>query len=58
MEMATESGVPALAIGKTGGSRIRMAVAGELAVDSAAEELESLWNTALERNFRRPAGVQ
>ncbi len=58
MEMATESGVPALAIGKTGGSRIRMAVAGELAIDGAAEELESLWNTALERNFRRPAGVQ
>jgi len=58
MEMAAEEGVPALAIGKTGGSRIRMAIAGELAIDGAVEELESLWNTALERNFRRPAGVQ
>jgi phosphoribosylformylglycinamidine synthase II len=58
MEMAAEEGVPALAIGKTGGSRIRMAIAGERAIDGAVEELESLWNTALERNFRRPAGVQ
>jgi phosphoribosylformylglycinamidine synthase II len=58
MEMAAEEGVPALAIGKTGGNRIRMAIAGERAIDGAVEELESLWNTALERNFRRPAGVQ
>ena len=29
MEMAAEAGVPAPAIGRTGGSRIRMAVAGQ-----------------------------
>jgi phosphoribosylformylglycinamidine synthase II len=37
MEMAAEEGVPALAIGKTGGNRIRMAIAGERAIDGAVE---------------------
>ena len=58
MRMAAEAGVPALAIGRTGGSRISMAVAGELAIDGPVEELESLWNGALARYFVRRSGVE
>jgi phosphoribosylformylglycinamidine synthase len=49
MQLAAELGVPALAIGTTGGPRIRMAVAGEVAVDCAVAAAEKVWATALER---------
>ena len=51
MRLAAELGVPALAIGTTGGSRIRMAVAGEVAIESALEQAETVWSTALERRL-------
>jgi phosphoribosylformylglycinamidine synthase len=56
IQMAAEEGVPALAIGRTGGSRIRIAVAGELAIDGDVTELERTWSDALSQFFRRPAG--
>jgi phosphoribosylformylglycinamidine synthase II len=51
MEMATAIGVPALAIGRTGGSAIRIAVAGEIAIDCALSVAEQIWKTSLERHI-------
>jgi phosphoribosylformylglycinamidine synthase len=51
VQMAAELGVPALAIGQTGGSRLRMAVAGELAIDCALAEAEQTWAVSLERRL-------
>jgi phosphoribosylformylglycinamidine synthase len=51
MEMAAATGVPALAIGRTGGPAIRIAVAGEIAIDCALAEAEQIWSTALEKHF-------
>jgi phosphoribosylformylglycinamidine (FGAM) synthase-like enzyme len=51
MQMAAEMGVPALAIGVTGGSRLRMAVAGEMAVDCALDQAEAAWSAALEQRL-------
>jgi phosphoribosylformylglycinamidine synthase len=56
MQVAAEEGVPALAIGRTGGSRIRMAVAGELAIDGDVAELERIWSDALSQFFRNARG--
>ncbi|HEU4692950.1 MAG TPA: AIR synthase-related protein, partial [Vicinamibacterales bacterium] len=49
MQLATSLGVPALAIGRTGGSRIRIAIAGEPAIDLSVAQAEQAWSTALER---------
>ncbi len=49
MELAATLGVPALAIGRTGGSRIRIAIAGEPAIDLSLMQVEQVWSTALER---------
>jgi phosphoribosylformylglycinamidine synthase II len=51
MRMAADLGVPALAIGMSSGSRVRIAVAGELAIDRSVSELEDIWNNALQRGF-------
>jgi phosphoribosylformylglycinamidine synthase len=51
MQMAAGLGVPALAIGCTGGSRLRMAVAGELAIDCALAQAEQTWAASLERRL-------
>jgi phosphoribosylformylglycinamidine synthase len=53
IQLAAGAGVPALAIGRTGGSRIRIAVAGELAIDGDVAELEGTWSDALSHFFRR-----
>jgi phosphoribosylformylglycinamidine synthase len=49
--LAAELHVPFLPVGRTGGSRIRMAVAGEIAVDCAVAEAEEIWKTAIARRF-------
>jgi phosphoribosylformylglycinamidine synthase len=49
MELAATLGVPALAIGRTGGARIRIAIAGEPAIDLSLMQAEQVWSTALER---------
>jgi phosphoribosylformylglycinamidine synthase len=55
LHLAAEAGVPARVIGRTGGDRLRIAVAGEMAIDCALAEAEAIWKTALEKYFARPA---
>jgi phosphoribosylformylglycinamidine synthase len=49
--LAARSGVPARVIGTTGGSRMRIAVAGHETLDVALAEMEQLWSSALGRYF-------
>jgi phosphoribosylformylglycinamidine synthase len=51
LELASQLGVPAHRIGKTGGSRIAVRVAGHDAIDCSVAEAERLWSTAIERHF-------
>jgi phosphoribosylformylglycinamidine synthase len=51
LRMAKDAGVPARAIGRTGGDRIRISVAGAQAIDCALAEAEHIWATALGRSF-------
>ena len=53
MQLAAELGVPAGAIGRTGGSRITMTVAGNPAIDCTIAEAEHLWANALGGYFAR-----
>ncbi len=53
MRMAADAGVPARAIGQTGGARIRIGVAGTTAIDATIAEAEQVWNGSIERYFRR-----
>ena len=55
LRLATEAGVPARVIGRTGGSRLRIRVAGKDAIDLAVVEAEQIWGTAIERYFKRTA---
>ena len=43
--------VPARVIGETGGSRLRIAVAGEIVIDQSVDEAERVWSTAIDRHF-------
>jgi phosphoribosylformylglycinamidine synthase len=51
--LAAEWGVPARAIGRTGGARLRIRVDGRPVVDVAVGEAEAIWSTALERYFHQ-----
>jgi len=53
LSRAAEAGVPARAIGQTGGSRLRIAIEGRPAVDLPVSEAEAIWSTALEGYFKR-----
>ncbi len=53
--LADARGVPALKIGTTGGSRVRISVGGQLAIDLALDECEAIWDSALETYFTRQA---
>ena len=55
LHMAAQAGVPAQVIGRTGGSRLRMRVGGEDAIDLTVAEAEQIWGTAIERYFKRTA---
>jgi phosphoribosylformylglycinamidine synthase len=48
---AAAAGVPARAIGETGGSRIRIAVDGQAAIDRPVAEAEAGWAAAIERRM-------
>ena len=50
---AAALGVPARVIGRTGGTRITIAVDGRPGVDVAVAEAETEWGSALERQFRQ-----
>jgi phosphoribosylformylglycinamidine synthase len=49
--MAKDLGVPAARIGRTGGSRIAIAIAGESVVNCALAEAEQIWSSGLTRYF-------
>ena len=53
LSRAKAAGVPARAIGITGGRRIRIRIDGEMAVDVDVHEAEQAWQTGLERYFVR-----
>lgn len=53
LQQAAKAGVPAQVIGETGGNRIRISVAGEVAVDVAIEEAEKAWSDTIGRIFVR-----
>jgi phosphoribosylformylglycinamidine synthase len=50
---AAAAGVPARRLGTTGGSRIAIDVNGGGAIDVAVADAEHIWNTALERHFKK-----
>jgi phosphoribosylformylglycinamidine (FGAM) synthase-like enzyme len=50
---ASAAGVPARAIGETGGNRVRIAVAGRSIVDILVDDAERAWTSAIERVFSR-----
>ena len=50
---AAEAGVPARAIGRTGGARLRIAVGGSAAIDAPLAEAERVWETGLSRRFEQ-----
>ena len=52
---AREAGVPARAIGTTGGGRIRLRIEGQVAIDVDVAEAELAWQTGLEHYFTRSA---
>jgi phosphoribosylformylglycinamidine synthase len=58
MRIALAAGVVALAIGEVGGTGVRIAVNGELAIDAPLAELERIWSTSLARNFGGRERVQ
>ena len=51
LQLASQHGVPAVEIGRTGGSSLRMGVAGTVAIDCSLEDAETAWSTALARHF-------
>jgi phosphoribosylformylglycinamidine synthase subunit PurL len=51
LRLAGASGVPARVIGQTGGSRLRIAVAGNIVIDRTVDEAERVWSTAIDRYF-------
>ncbi|MEO8076801.1 MAG: AIR synthase-related protein, partial [Acidobacteriota bacterium] len=51
LAMAAESGVPAQLIGRTGGSRLEIKVAGRPVLDCGLAETEQVWAGAIERHF-------
>jgi phosphoribosylformylglycinamidine synthase len=51
LELAAALGVPHTVIGRTGGSRLRIAIEGQQVVDLALADAEQQWSTAIERHF-------
>ena len=57
LERARALGVPAAVVGRTGGDRVTVSVAGAVVADVALEAAEHAWATGLARHFE-PAAVQ
>jgi hypothetical protein len=53
LERAKASGVPARAIGRTGGDTIRISVGGEKTVALAVADAERAWSNAVEQYFAK-----
>jgi phosphoribosylformylglycinamidine synthase len=48
---ASAAGVPASVIGRVGGDRIRISIAGRIVIDDALSVAEQAWSTAIDRYF-------
>jgi phosphoribosylformylglycinamidine synthase len=48
---AAAANVPARVIGQPGGSRLRLAVAGDIVIDQSVDEAERVWSTAIDNHF-------
>jgi phosphoribosylformylglycinamidine synthase len=55
LNMSADAGVPARVIGRTGGTRIRITVGGEPAIDCDVRDAEARWSNALGSYFQRQA---
>jgi phosphoribosylformylglycinamidine synthase subunit PurL len=53
LSRARAAGVPAARIGRTGGSRLRISVGGQPAIDCDVAEAEHLWSSSIEKFFAR-----
>jgi phosphoribosylformylglycinamidine synthase len=53
LERASAANVPARVIGKTGGTVLKIAVAGALAIECSIHDAERVWGSAIERYFAR-----
>jgi len=53
LERASAASVPARVIGKTGGTVLKIAVAGALAIECSIHDAERVWGSAIERYFAR-----
>jgi phosphoribosylformylglycinamidine synthase len=53
LQRAAAAGVPAKVIGRTGGNRLRMAVAGKTVIDVSVDEAEHVWSSAIEKYFEK-----
>ena len=53
LNRAKTAGVPARVIGRTGGSSLRVAVDGRIAIDAAVSEAERIWSGAIEHYFAK-----
>ena len=51
LRLARELGVPAVVVGRSGGSRVRIDVAGRRAIDCGLAAAEHVWTSAIERHF-------
>ena len=53
LQRAAAAGVPAKVIGRTGGNRLRIAVAGQTVIDVSVDEAERVWSSAIEKYFEK-----
>jgi phosphoribosylformylglycinamidine synthase len=53
LQRAAAAGVPARVVGRTGGTRLSIKVAGTLAVDLPIDEAERAWASAIDRCFEK-----
>jgi phosphoribosylformylglycinamidine synthase II len=51
LQIAADAGVPAQVIGRTGGPRLTIQIAGQPVIDCTVNEAERIWSTAIERYF-------
>jgi phosphoribosylformylglycinamidine synthase len=54
LDAARTAGVPAKSIGRTGGSAIRIAVDGQVAIACAVEEAETAWSSSIATALKNP----
>jgi phosphoribosylformylglycinamidine synthase len=57
LALARRQGVAAAAIGRVGGDRIRLRLAGRVVIDEAIGDAERIWSTAIDRFFERQQAI-